>query len=285
MTIKGVIVAAGYGSRFLPATKTVPKELLPLIDKPAISFIVDEFLAAGIRDILIITSRRKKALDDYFDRETELEAVFQAEGKADKLAKIQPPDGQIFFVRQQEMKGTGHALLLAKPFTGQDPFVVAYPDDIVFSKTSLSKQLIEAHQQTGGGILAVKDLVGQDVSRYGVVDPSSQGNPCGVNQLVEKPPTGEEPSTLVSYGRYLFTAELYEHLEAGLAQHQGGEYYHVGAINALAVRGRMFALDFEGDRLDTGEPMGFLEAVCRYSLTRPEWAQSARSLFKQLGGD
>ena len=283
--MKAVIVAAGYGSRFLPVTKTIPKEMLPLIDRPAIDFIIEELVAAGINDILIITSRRKKVLDDYFDREVELEAVYTAEGKQQHLARIAPTPANIYFVRQQEMKGTGHALLLARAFTGSEPFVVAYPDDIVFAQTSLSAQLIAAHRATGHSVLAVKDLAGSDVSRYGVVDPAGSGNPCPVRQLVEKPPVGQEPSTLVSYGRYLFTAELYEHLEAGLKTHQGGEYYHVGAINSLAAAGRMTALDFEGQRLDTGDPMGYLEALCRYALTREDLADRARALFRALGAD
>ena len=284
MSIKGVILAAGYGSRFLPATKTIPKEMLPLIDKPAISFIVDEFIEAGIEDILIITSRRKKVLDDFFDREVELESVFEKEGQKEKLATIQPLPARFYFVRQQKMSGTGHALLLAKAFTGDDPFVVAYPDDIVFSETSLSRQLIQAYQKTGKGVLAVKNLIGKDVSRYGVVDPLDHKNPCSIRAIVEKPPRGTEPSNLVSYGRYLYTPAIYPLLETGLAQHQGGEFYHVDAVNALAEAGKMCALTFEGERLDTGEPMGFLEAICRYALTREEWSERARLLFKELAG-
>jgi len=282
MSIKGVIVAAGYGSRFLPVTKTVPKEMLPLIDRPAIDFIVGEMIEAGIRDILIITSRRKKTLEDYFDREVELEGVFTREGKADKLARIRPPEANILFARQQEMLGTGHALLPAEPFTGDHPFVVAYPDDIVLAETPLSAQLIAAHRQTGGQVLAVKDLGDADVSRYGVVEPAGPGNPCKVARLVEKPPAGAEPSKLVSYGRYLFLPTLFDELRRDLEDHEGGELYHVDAINRMAAAGTVHALDFEGERLDTGEPMGYLEACCRYALTRPDMADSARDLFRRL---
>ncbi len=283
MNIKGVIVAAGYGSRFLPVTKTIPKEMLPLIDRPAISFIIDEMLEAGIHDILIITSRRKKVLEDYFDREVELEDIYTREGKHSRLELIKPPPANIFFVRQQEMKGTGHALLLCEPFTGSDPFVVAYPDDIVFSRTSLSQQLVEVHQQTGKSVLAVKNLPGADVSRYGVIDPGGTENPCPVKRLVEKPQAGKEPSKLVSYGRYLFQPELYDHLRAGLADHQQGEFYHVDAINRLAAQNKVVAYDFEGERLDTGEPLGYLEAICRYALSREDLGESARALFRKLG--
>jgi len=283
LNIKGVIVAAGYGSRFLPITKTIPKEMLPLIDRPAISFIIDEMIEAGIHDILIITSRRKKVLEDFFDREVELEEIYAREGNLKRLALIKPSPANIFFVRQQEMKGTGHALLLCEPFTGLDPFVVAYPDDIVFSKTSLSRQLVDVHKQTGKSVLAVKNLLGADVSRYGVIDPRGTENPCGVSRLVEKPAFGNEPSKLVSYGRYLFQPELYDHLRTGLADHQTGEFYHVDAINRLAAQNKVVALDFEGERLDTGEPLGYLEAICRYALDREDLSESARALFRKLG--
>ena len=280
MNIKGVIVAAGYGSRFLPATKTIPKEMLPLIDRPAMAFIVDEFLQSGIEDILIITSRRKKVLEDYFDHEIELERLFVQE--PEKLQKIQPPRGRFFFVRQKEMKGTGHAIMLAKPFTGGDPFVVAYPDDIVLGVPPLSLQLIEAYRQSACSVLAVKDMSGSDVSRYGVVDPRGGENPCPVRRLVEKPAPGQEPSNLVSQGRYLFTAEIYSHLEAEYRRHKKGEFYHVGAINRLAENGRCMALAFSGERLDTGEPLGFLEATCRYALSRTDLREKARTLFHKL---
>lgn len=285
MRIKGVIVAAGYGSRFLPATKTVAKELLPLMDRPSISFIVDEFLEAGIEDILIISSRRKKGLEDFFDREIELEQVFRAENKLDKLDKIAPPKGRFHFVRQQVMKGTGHALLLAEPFVGDDPFVVAYPDDIVLCEPSLSAQLVSVFRQQGLSLLAVQDLSGEDVSRYGVVAPKDNHNPCRVEGLVEKPPPGTEPSSLVSYGRYLFTAELFPMLREEYEQHQGGEYYHVPALNRLAAIDRLAAYTFSGQRLDTGEPLGYLESMCRYALSRPEFAAGTKSMLLKLAAE
>lgn len=283
--MKAVILAAGYGSRFLPVTKTIPKEMLPLIDRPAISLIVDELLEAGIEDILIISSRRKRSLDDYFDRETELEEVFRGQGKSTALEQIRPPRGHFFFVRQQEMKGTGHALLLAKPFTGPDPFIVAYPDDIFMCGLSLSLQLIHAYEQVGCSILAVQDCGQRDVSRYGVVEPLDEKNPCMVGRLVEKPAAGSEPSRLVSYGRYLYTPEIYAHLEAELKGYRGGEFYHVAAVNRLANEGRLAAFRFKGEHLDTGEPAGYLEAICRYALTRPDLREAAKHLFSRLADE
>ena len=144
--MKGVILAAGYGSRFLPVTKTVPKEMLPLIDKPSIDFIIEEFLQSGIEEILVVTSRRKKALEDYLDRDIELESIFKMQGDESKLKKIQSPDARIFFVRQREMLGTGHAVMASRPFIGEEPFVVAYPDDLHFGKVPLAKQLIATYE-------------------------------------------------------------------------------------------------------------------------------------------
>ena len=235
--MKGIIVAAGYGTRFLPVTRTVPKEMLPLIDKPSIAFVVDEFIASGIQDIIIITSRRKKVLDDYFDRDVELESVFTREGKVDKLALAAPPQARFSFVRQTEMRGTGHALLQAAPLLGGEPCVVAYPDDLHFgwdggpagqpideSKGApgstagaaggkaggvpggaagilpLAGQLMAVYKNTGCSVLATCHEPG-DVSRYGVIDPDPDG--IHVRGFVEKPATGTEPSHEISIGRYL----------------------------------------------------------------------------------
>ncbi|MQY76701.1 MAG: NTP transferase domain-containing protein [Spirochaeta sp.] len=166
--MKGVILAAGYGTRFLPVTKTIPKEMLPLIMKPAIDFIIEEFLASGIEDILVITSRRKKALEDYLDREMELEYIFEKEKARNKLKNISPPEARFYFIRQQEMLGTGHALMLARPFIGNEPFIVAYPDDLLLGRKPLAVQLIETYEQTGCTVLAtIYDP--PNIERYGTI--------------------------------------------------------------------------------------------------------------------
>lgn len=275
--IKGVIVAAGYGTRFLPVTKTVPKEMLPLVETPSIQFIVDEFIAAGIRDILIITSRRKKVLEDYFDKEMELESVFREENATAKQAKIVPPDINVFFVRQLEMKGTAHALRLCEPFTGDAPFVVAYPDDIMMNETPCSLDLIRTWQRTvsdgqphGCSVLSVIDLGDEDVSRYGVVDPERRGDLTYVRRMVEKPPPGEEPSHLVSLGRYLYTPEIYPVLRRQMDLPREGEYYQTEPINELAGRGKVVCAEFTGTRYDTGEPLGYLKTVVSYALQRDD---------------
>lgn len=292
MSCRGVIVAAGYGSRFLPATKTVPKELLPLVDRPAIDFIIEEFMAAGIREILVISSRRKKALEDYFDREVELEHAFANQSDADKrdrlLQAIAPPAVEVQFVRQQVMAGTGHALRLARQFAGDQPVIVAYPDDLVFAQQSLSQQLLDVYQASQKSVMAVQSVSG-DVSRYGVIDPEGTGNPVAVKALVEKPAPGTEPSRLVGYGRYLFTPDFFDALENGfqawVKAGSVGEFYHVDAINRLAAKQRLLALAFEGTRLDVGEPKGYLEALCRYALMRDDLAADARALFRRLSQD
>lgn len=256
--MKGIIVAAGYGTRFLPATKTVPKELLPVGLKPSIAYIVDEFIESGIRDIIIISSRRKKALEDYFDREVELESVFEREGKSAKLALVRPPEARISFVRQTEMRGTGHALLQVKPLLGAEPCVVAYPDDLHRGQPPLAQQLVDVWEKTGRCVLATIHEPG-DVSRYGVVDPEADG--VGVKGFVEKPAKGTEPSHEVSIGRYLYTPEFFDWLEEGWAKHSGGEYFHTYALDRMIERGKVAYSTVVGERLDTGEPAGYLEAI------------------------
>jgi len=264
--MKGIIVAAGYGTRFLPVTKTVPKEMLPLINKPSIAFVVDEFIASGIEDIIIITSRRKKVLDDYFDHEAELEALFSREKNAGKSAAIAPPAARISFVRQTEMRGTGHALLQAAPLLGGQPCVVAYPDDLHFGTPPLARQLIDVYERTGSCVLSAIHDAG-DVSRYGVIDPSPDG--IGVRGFVEKPERGTEPSHEVSIGRYLYTPEFFDLLAEGWNKHGTGEYYHIYALDRMIAAGKVAWKRIEGMRLDTGEPSGYLEAILEYAWLDP----------------
>ncbi|HOK00092.1 MAG TPA: UTP--glucose-1-phosphate uridylyltransferase [Termitinemataceae bacterium] len=273
--MKGIIVAAGYGTRFLPVTKTIPKEMLPLINVPSIAFIVDEFVKSGIEDIIIISSRRKKVMEDYFDREVELETIFEKEGKTDRLRWIKPPaEVRIVFVRQQHMLGTGHALLQARPFIGDEPCVVAYPDDLQVGEPPLAAQLIEKWRETGCSVMATVYEPG-DVSRYGVLDIATDGE--HVRAIVEKPGRGTEPSHEVSIGRYLYTPEFFTYLEEGWQRHEGGEYYHIYALNKLMNEGKVVYRRLSGKRLDTGEPEGYLEAILWYADTVP-------SLKKVLDG-
>lgn len=266
--MKGIIVAAGYGTRFLPVTKSVPKELLPLITKPSIAFIVEEFAASGIKDILILTSRRKKALEDYFDRDPELEEIFRREGAQAKLDLIAPPPVNLSFVRQPEMRGTGHALLQAAPWLGGEPCVVAYPDDLHFGEPPLARQLMDVYERTGCSVLSGLHEDG-DVSRYGVLDPAPDG--VHLRGFVEKPSPGTEPSREISLGRYLYTPEFFSLLAEGWAAHTEGEYFHTYALNRLISAGRVAWAPVTGTRLDTGDPAGFLEALLRYAWDDPRY--------------
>ncbi|MEM5947086.1 UTP--glucose-1-phosphate uridylyltransferase [Spirochaetia bacterium 38H-sp] len=263
--MKGVIIAAGYGTRFLPVTKTVPKEMLPLVDVPSIKFIIDEFVSSGIRDILVISSRRKKVLEDFLDREVELEAALKAEGKDALLEKIVPPDVNVFFMRQREMLGTGHALMLAESFTGNEPFVVAYPDDLHFGKKPLAGQLIERYKKTGCCVMA-SIYNPPNLSRYGVLKIENNR----VVDMVEKPAAGTEPGRDASIGRYLYTPDIFPLLREGWEKHTGGEYYHLYALKKLMTAGRVVNHSIEGERIDTGEPSGYLLAILKYAETRKE---------------
>jgi len=277
--MKGVIITAGYGTRFLPVTKTIPKEMLPLITRPSIDFVVEELVASGITEILFVTSRRKKALEDYFDREMELEGVFRASGDQAKLARIAPPKVKCYFVRQAEMHGTGDALLYARAFVGDEPFVAAYPDDLHFGEKPLALQLIEEWEKTGCSVLATLHDP-PEINRYGVISIAEDGR--HVTGIVEKPPKGQEPSREASIGRFLYAPDFLPQLARERERHREGEFYHTPALLALARKGRVVYRRVEGERLDTGEPGGYLEAIIRYARRDPALS---RELDRILAAD
>jgi UTP--glucose-1-phosphate uridylyltransferase len=272
--MKAVIVAAGYGTRFLPITRCVPKEMLPIVDRPAIALVIDELVEAGVDRLLVITSRRKRAMEDWFDRDPELEAALS--GDARKLALIEPPDVRVEFVRQQTMGGTGDALLLAREFAGDDPVVVAYPDDL-FGPGNPTRELVDAWRTTRTSVLLAQPIEG-DVSRYGVLDVDGGK----LRKIVEKPAPGAEPSHLVSWGRYLFTPDFFESLAALRRNHTAGEYYHIGAINALAARGRVHVHVTTAPRRDIGTPLGYVQAVIEAGLARPDIGPELRAWLGTL---
>jgi UTP--glucose-1-phosphate uridylyltransferase len=283
--MKGIILAAGYGTRFLPITKTVPKEMLPLGTRPALEYVVQEYIDSGITDILIINSRRKKILEDYFDREAELEAVFEREGKTANLRKIEPPNAQIYFVRQQKMEGTGAAVMHAREFAGKDPCVLAFPDDLHFGDVPLAKQLLEVYEQTGNAVLALEERpLAEDISRYGVAAVETGSDPMRVTSLIEKPPTGQEPSRYISIGRYLITPEVFEALEDERRTHEGGEFYLTSAFDRVAGEGKLSGCAYTGERLDTGEPLGYYQALTRFILQDPEQGPAFREYLRTLLG-
>jgi len=283
--LKGVIIAAGYGSRFLPATKTVPKEMIPLLDIPCIDFIIKEFIEAGIEEIIVVSQRRKKALEDYFDREIELERFFEKENKPEFLKKIaMDPKIRVAFVRQPEMRGTGDAVMSAGSFVGKSPFIVAYPDDLVFAQKGLSLQMAENFKKYKKSILTTMTMDG-DVSKYGVVKLGEKldSRTYMATGIVEKPKPGEEPSKQISIGRYLFTPEIFDYLKERNKSHQKGEFFITEGILELISRGEAVSYSFDGTRLDTGTPAGFLDAVLEYSLTRAEFKQVLMDFIKRKG--
>lgn len=272
--MKGVIVAAGYGTRFLPVTKTIPKEMLPILCRPAIDYIIEEFLKSGIKDIIIITSRRKKALEDFFDRDPELETLFRQENNTGKLAAVHPPEANVIFVRQPEMKGTGHALLQIADLVNNEPVVVAYPDDIHTGEKPLALQLMETYQQTGCSVMAtIYDP--PHLERYGVLKLDPDG--IHVTDMVEKPAPGTEPGRDVSIGRFLLTPDFFDYLKEGWKQHTQGEYYHLPALKKMMEQKKLVRKQIDGIRLDTGEPAGYLRAIIHAAALDPD----LRSVLKE----
>ncbi|MFP4432364.1 MAG: UTP--glucose-1-phosphate uridylyltransferase [Spirochaetaceae bacterium] len=287
--MKGVILAAGYGTRFLPATKTVPKELLPLVDRPALDLILEEFIASGVTELLLVSSRRKRSLEDYMDHEVELESALRRAGRTDLLDRIAPPALRTTVVRQPAMRGTGHALLLAREFAGSDPVVVAYPDDIHIGDPPLTAQLLDTHRATGATVLATI-FDPPHLERYGIVALDGDGE--HVTDIVEKPAPGTEPSREASIGRYLYTPDFFEELaeewkvfEAGAvtgagtetqtgagsaAATAGAEFFHTGALKRLMARGRVVRRRISGDRIDVGAPEGYVRAFVWYAARDPE---------------
>ena len=281
--MKGVILAAGYATRFLPASKTIPKEMFPLIDRPAIDFIVQEMVDSGIQDILLVSSRRKKVMEDYFDREVELTSAFSRSNEFEKLEVIKPIEANIFTLRQQHMMGTGNALMLVEPFVDNEPFVVAYPDDIVLGEKPLSKQLIETWEKTGNTVLSVQELEEDQLWRYGVIDPDVDGNIMNVKKMVEKPEHGTAPSRFVSFGRYLYTPELFDALRTSDKSHSSkSEFTQTEAINHMAALGKVSAVKFEGTRYDLGEPLGFLTSAMQIGLQRSEFKDTLLDEMRRL---
>lgn len=284
---KGAIFAGGYGTRFLPATKSVPKELFALLDTPAIEYIVDEMTAAGITQILIVTSRRKPALAAYFDRDIELEMAW-AKGDPTKLAKIEPKPGVTFlYYPQLAMKGTGDAMLHLEDWSHGEPFVVAYPDDIVVTDADvpgLTAQLIAEYNRNGGRtVLAGQEYPG-DVSRYGVVGYEAIDGIDVVNAMIEKPAPGTEPSNVVSYGRYLYGPDIFEALHRAQEVFTGnGEFTQTDALRMLLPDQRVTVCRFNGTVLDVGTPKGYLRATVEMALRRPDMRDAALELLADLG--
>lgn len=292
---KAVIPAAGLGTRFLPATKAMPKEMLPIVNKPTIQFIVEEAIASGIEEILIVTGRSKRPIEDHFDSNEELEFALEAKGKADLLETVRDLNNiNLFFKRQSYPKGLGHAVLQAKNFVGEEPFVVLLGDDLMTDDVPLTKQLIDNYEKTHASTLAVMPVPQEDTSKYGVIDPEREYKKgvYNVRRFVEKPAPEEAPSNLAIIGRYLLTPEIFDILETQ-APGAGNEIQLTDAIDRLNETQRVFALEFKGNRYDVGNKMGYMQTIIEYGLTIPEMRQpliqfiqeTARNVkHKQSGG-
>lgn len=263
---KAIIPAAGMGTRFLPATKAMPKEMLPIVDKPTIQYIVEEAIASGIEDIIIVTSHTKRAIEDHFDINFELEESLKKSGKLDLLEKVKEAEIDIHYIRQKEPKGLGHAVWCARKFIGDEPFAVLLGDDIVQADTPGLKQLIDKYDKTGNSVIGVQTVDDDETDRYGIVDPvSKDGRLYEVKEFVEKPKLGTAPSNLAIMGRYVLTPEIFNHLDKQLIG-AGGEIQLTDAIQMLNEEQQVYAYDFEGKRYDVGEIMGFVKTTVEFAL-------------------
>ena len=269
---KAIIPAAGLGTRFLPVTKAMPKEMLPIVDKPTIQYIVEEAVASGIEDIIIVTGKGKRAIEDHFDIAPELERNLLEKGKLDLLDKVQYSSNlaDIHYIRQKEPKGLGHAVWCARNFIGDEPFAVLLGDDIVQSETPCLKQLMNQYEETHSSVIGVQTVPEEETHRYGIIDPAIQeGRRYQVENFVEKPKQGTAPSNLAIMGRYILTPEIFRFLdqqETGA----GGEIQLTDAIQKLNQIQRVFAYDFEGKRYDVGEKLGFVKTTIEFALQNEE---------------
>ena len=282
---KAVIPAAGFGTRFLPATKAMAKEMLPIVDKPTIQFIVEEAIESGIEDILIVTGKSKRPIEDHFDSNIELETNLRDKGKDDLLKLVQETTGiRIHFVRQSYPLGLGHAVLQAKAFVGDEPFVVMLGDDLMKDEVPLTRQLIEGYELTYASTIAVMEVPHEETSKYGIIDPDNQLEEglLNVRRFVEKPKPEDAPSNYAIIGRYLLTPEIFEILENQEAG-AGGEIQLTDAIDTLNKTQRVFAKNFKGQRFDVGDKFGFLATSITYGLQHPEMKDKLKDYIIALG--
>lgn len=276
---KAVFPVAGLGTRFLPATKVMPKELLPVIDRPIIQYAVEEAVAAGITDLIFVTGRTKRAIEDHFDANPELERALRDKGKeevADMVRNIVPEGVRCIFLRQPEALGLGHAVLCAEPAIGHEPFVVLLADDLMRGDLP-TRQLVEAYERDPGTILSVIEVLPEEAQKYGIVELSGDG---GVAGLVEKPVPGTEPSRLASIGRYVLEPEIFDILRTQ-PPGKGGEIQLADAINTRAKQVKIRAVPLTCERYDCGSKLGYLEAVLNFALVHPEFAEPFLAILRR----
>lgn len=280
---KAIIPAAGLGTRFLPATKAMPKEMLPILDRPTIEYIVEEAIESGIEDIIIVTGKGKRTIEDHFDNNFELEGNLARRGKFELLDKIkQSSSVEIHYIRQKEPKGLGHAVWCARKFIGNEPFAVLLGDDIIQAEIPCLKQLIEQFNETKSSIVGVQKVSYEETERYGIIDPSErQGRRYNVRRFVEKPAIGAAPSNLAIMGRYILTPEIFEFLEKQETG-AGGEIQLTDAIQKLNQIQRVYAFDFAGVRHDVGEMMGYIRTIIDFALRNELLGKEVRVMLEKL---
>ncbi|MCI2888810.1 UTP--glucose-1-phosphate uridylyltransferase [Staphylococcus hominis] len=282
---KAIIPAAGLGTRFLPATKAMPKEMLPILDKPTIQYIVEEASRAGIEDIIIVTGKHKRAIEDHFDNQKELEMNLESKEKFDLLKKVQYSTNlaNIFYVRQKEQKGLGHAIYTARQFIGNEPFAVLLGDDIVESKIPAIKQLIDVYEETGNSVIGVQEVPKSVTHRYGIIDPlDKNGRRYNVKQFVEKPQQGSAPSNLAIMGRYVLSPNIFDYLK-NQKEGTGNEIQLTDAIERMNnATHDVYAYNFEGNRYDVGEKFGFVTTTLEYALKDHTISKDLKAYLKSL---
>lgn len=281
---KAIIPAAGLGTRFLPATKAQPKEMLPIVDKPTIQYIVEEAVASGIEDIIIVTGRTKKAIEDHFDKSVELEMELEKKQSKEllEIARSVSQIANIYYIRQKEPKGLGHAVLTAKTFIGNEPFAVLLGDDVIDSEKPALKQMMEVYEKYNASVLGVQTVDRKDVNKYGIVDGIQLDNRIyEVKNMVEKPQINEAPTNVAVLGRYIITPRIFDYLEKQEIG-AGGEIQLTDALNKLAKEEPMYAYDFIGNRYDVGNKMGFLQATVEFALKRPELNEEFKTYLKEI---
>lgn len=286
--MKAIIPAAGLGTRLLPATKSMPKEMLPVVDKPVIQYVVEEAVAAGFDEIVIVTGRGKRAIEDHFDHSFELEHHLQKQGRADTFRKMREISSlaRIHYVRQAEPRGLGDAILCAERFVGGEPFAILLGDDIVVGGEPPLGALLKAHKDAAVGAISVREVPHEDVSRYGVIrgKPVAEGSDVYlVEDIVEKPTREQAPSRLAAIGRYILTPDIFPLLREARPGH-GGEIQLTDALSVLAQQGRLRAVEFRGSRFDVGSILGFLEANIAMSLRRGEIGKEVEALLDRYAG-
>jgi UTP--glucose-1-phosphate uridylyltransferase len=282
---KGVFPAAGLGTRFLPATKAQPKEMLPIVDKPTIQYVVEEAVASGLEEIIIVTGRGKRAIEDHFDASFELEYYLNDRGKVEELAQIKTISelASVSYVRQKEPLGLGHAILCARSLVGDEPFAVFLGDDIIGgAATPCMRQLLDVYERLQGPVIAVERVPRERIHQYGVIAGRNiGGNVWEITDLVEKPRPEDAPSDLAIIGRYVLTPDLFAIL-AETAADKRGEIQLTDGLRTLRTRRPMYAVEFEGKRYDTGDKLGFLKATVEFALARPDLADAFRTYLKSL---